>query len=55
MFYFLIGKIYLGLKIVKVFFDNRQVWDFEEKLLMLMVCYINYVFDQFFEGVLKFY
>ena len=55
MFYLLIGKTYLGLKIVRALLDNRRVWDSEEKSSMLMVCYTNHALDQFLEGVLKFH
>lgn len=45
-----IGKMYIGLKIVRVLLYNYKVWNINlngviEYKLMLIVCYMNYVFD----------
>lgn len=45
-----IGKMYIGLKIVRVLLYNYKVWNINlngvvEFKLMLIVCYMNYVFD----------
>ena len=50
----LLGKTYVGLKIVRALLDNRHVWEAEKKSAMLMVCYTNHALDQFLEGVLNF-
>lgn len=50
----LLGKTYVGLKIVRALLDNRHVWEEEKKSVMLMVCYTNHALDQFLEGVLTF-
>lgn len=67
--FFGIGKMYIGLEIVKVLLYNKWYWMNEVKindqnferndrdevfLVMLIVCYINYVLDQFMNGILNF-
>ena len=50
------GKTYLGLKVVKVLLENREVWTDPEvgSRPILVVCYTNHALDQFLEGILSF-
>ena len=45
------GKTYVGLKIVKAFLANREVWDPKKNTPILVVCYTNHALDQFLEGI----
>ena len=48
------GKTYIGLKIVEVLLQNKQIWDSNMTSPILVVCYTNHALDQFLEGILKF-
>ena len=48
------GKTYIGLKIVEVLLQNKQIWDPNVTSPILVVCYTNHALDQFLEGILKF-
>ena len=45
------GKTYVGMKIVKAFLANREVWDPLKTTPILVVCYTNHALDQFLEGI----
>ena len=44
------GKTYIGLKIVEVLLNNRQMWD---QSPIVVMCFTNHALDQFLEGILK--
>ena len=48
------GKTYIGLKIVEILLQNKNVWDPNTTSPILVVCYTNHALDQFLEGILKF-
>ena len=48
------GKTYIGLKIVEILLQNKQIWDSNMTSPILVVCYTNHALDQFLEGILKF-
>ena len=48
------GKTYIGLKIVEILLQNKNVWDPHTTSPILVVCYTNHALDQFLEGILKF-
>ncbi len=45
------GKTYVGMKIVKAFLANKNVWDPLKTTPILVVCYTNHALDQFLEGI----
>ena len=48
------GKTYIGLKIVEILLQNKNIWDPHMTSPILVVCYTNHALDQFLEGILKF-
>ena len=47
------GKTYIGLKIVEILLNNRQVWNpHVMQAPILVMCYTNHALDQFLEGIL---
>ncbi|KAK0419938.1 hypothetical protein QR680_014416 [Steinernema hermaphroditum] len=48
------GKTHLGHQISRVLLANQNLWNYDQKHPMLVVCYTNHALDQFLNGILTF-
>uniref|UniRef100_A0A915BXJ0 NFX1-type zinc finger-containing protein 1 n=1 Tax=Parascaris univalens TaxID=6257 RepID=A0A915BXJ0_PARUN len=47
------GKTFIGRVLVRVLFENMQLWNPARTHPLLVVCYTNHALDQFLEGILE--
>lgn len=47
------GKTFIGRVLVRVLFENMQLWNPARTHPLLVVCYTNHALDQFLESILE--